>query len=145
MAEQKTVAQRRTRNSGIGRVLIVVYAILALGATGRSFVQIAELLRDSEAVPLAIWLSSLASLVYIVATVALIVPGRAWYRVAWVTISFELVGVLVVGVLSVTHPELFARASVWSYFGNGYGFIPLVLPILGMIWLRATRPAADES
>ena len=123
----------------------MVYAILALGATGRSFVQIAELVRDSQAVPLAIWLSALASVVYIVATVALIVPGRAWYRIAWVTISFEMVGVLVVGVLSITHPELFARPSVWSYFGNGYVFIPLVLPVLGMIWLRATRPMADES
>ena len=124
-------------------MLIVVYGILALGATGRSFVQIAGLLRDSEPVSLAYWLSALASVVYIVATIALIAPGRVWYRVAWTTITFELVGVLVVGTLSLTHPEYFARPSVWSWFGNGYLFIPLVLPVLGMLWLRAHRPSRE--
>jgi hypothetical protein len=33
-------------------------------------------------------------------------------------------------------PELFGHPSVWSGFGVGYGFIPLVLPVLGLIWLR---------
>ena len=32
----------RTRMTGIGRVLVVVYAIMALAATGRSLVQIVE-------------------------------------------------------------------------------------------------------
>jgi hypothetical protein len=144
MAQDKTVTPRTSRSSGAGRVLIVVYGILALGATGRSFVQIAGLLRDGEPVSLAYWLSALASLVYILATIALIAPGRAWYRVAWVTITFELVGVLVVGTLSLTHPEYFDRPSVWSWFGNGYLFIPLVLPVLGMLWLRAHRPTVDR-
>lgn len=125
-------------------MLIVVYGILALGATGRSFVQIAGLIRESEPVSLAYWLSALASVVYIVATIALIVPGRAWYRVAWITITFELVGVLVVGTLSLTHPEYFARPSVWSVYGNGYLFIPLVLPVVGMLWLRAHRPSSSQ-
>jgi hypothetical protein len=141
MAEDKTVTPRTSRSSGAGRVLIVVYGILALGATGRSFVQIAGLIRDGEPVSLAYWLSALASVVYILATIALIAPGRAWYKVAWITITFELVGVLVVGTLSLTHPEYFARPSVWSWFGNGYLFIPLVLPVIGMLWLRAHRPS----
>jgi hypothetical protein len=145
MAQEKTVTQRASRASGAGRVLIVVYGILALGATGRSFVQIATLVRESEPVSLAYWLSALASVVYIVATVALIAPGRTWYRVAWTTIAFELVGVIVVGTLSLTHPEYFARPSVWSWYGNGYLFVPLVLPVLGMLWLRAHRPSAGES
>ncbi|CAD6000039.1 hypothetical protein [Agreia sp. COWG] len=145
MPELTSPAPRSTRSKGVGRVLVVVYGILALGATGRSFVQIAGLIRDSQEVSLAYWLSALASVVYIVATVALIAPGRVWYRVAWVTISFELIGVLVVGTLSLTHPELFARPSVWSWYGNGYLFIPLVLPILGMIWLRSRRMGADAA
>jgi hypothetical protein len=140
MAQEKTLAQRTGRSSGAGRVLIAIYGILALGATGRSFVQIAGLVRESEPVSLAYWLSAVASVVYIVATIALIVPGRTSYRLAWATITFELVGVLVVGTLSLTHPEYFARPSVWSWFGNGYLFIPLVLPVIGMLWLRAHRP-----
>ena len=94
----ESAAPARRRMSGIGRVLVVVYAVMALGATGRSFVQIAE--RFDEA-PLAYTLSAVSAAVYIVATLALIFAGsRAWYRVAWVAIVFELVGVLVIGTLS---------------------------------------------
>jgi hypothetical protein len=39
-------------------------------------------------------------------------------------------------------PELFGHPSVWSGFGVGYGFIPLVLPVLGLIWLRRQNAGA---
>lgn len=136
--EAAATARPRRGISGVGRVLVVVYGILALGATGRSFVQIAE--RFDEA-PLAYSLSALAAAVYIVATIALIRSGSGWYRIAWITIGFELLGVLVIGTLSVLEPQLFPEATVWSYFGAGYLFIPLVLPPLGMWWLARHRPA----
>ncbi|QTX06118.1 hypothetical protein G127AT_02360 [Agromyces archimandritae] len=126
--------------SGIGRVLVAVYGVLALAALGRSFVQIAG--KFDEA-PLAYTLSAVSAVVYVVATIALIKSGRGWYRVAWVTIVFELVGVLTVGTLSILAPELFGHPSVWSYYGNGYLFIPLVLPVLGIWWLAAHRPRGE--
>ena len=129
----------RARVSGIGRVLIVVYAVLALAATGRSFVQIVG--RFDEA-PISYTLSALAALVYIVATIALVARGRTWYVIAWVTISFEMLGVLVVGTLSLVLPDVFQHETVWSVFGRGYLFIPLVLPALGMWWLSTHRPPA---
>ncbi|MEX1079404.1 MAG: hypothetical protein WED09_09890 [Homoserinimonas sp.] len=135
------VTNSSSRAVGVGRLLIAVYGILALGATARSFVQIVE--RFDEA-PLAYTLSAVSAIVYIAATVALIAPGRAWYLVAWVTICFELTGVLVVGTLSITHPELFAHASVWSLFGAGYLFVPLVIPMLGLVWLYVRRPSAVQ-
>ena len=128
-----------TRSSGLGRVLIAVYGLLALAATGRSVYQIID---SFDHAPLAYSLSALAGVVYILATVALLIPGDTWYRVAWVTISFELLGVLVVGTLSIIDPVLFTEKAVWSMFGKGYGFVPLVLPILGMIWLYRHRPSA---
>ncbi|WP_168626744.1 MULTISPECIES: hypothetical protein [unclassified Cryobacterium] len=124
------------RRLGIGRALIAVYGVLALAATGRSFVQIVT--RFDEA-PVAYALSALAAVVYIVATVALIAPGRGWYLVAWATIGFEFIGVLVVGALSLFDPALFPDDTVWSFFGRGYLFIPLVLPLLGMWWLWSQR------
>lgn len=131
-------ASSRPRMSGIGRVLVIVYAVMALAATGRSFVQIVE--RFDEA-PLAYGLSALAALVYILATLALVFAGSArWYVVAWVAIVFELVGVLVIGTLSLVLPALFAHPTVWSGFGYGYLFIPLVLPFLGLWWLITHRP-----
>lgn len=133
-------ASTRPRMSGIGRVLVIVYAVMALAATGRSFVQIAE--RFDEA-PLAYSLSALAALVYILATLALVFAGSArWYVVAWVAIVFELLGVVVIGTLSLLLPALFAHPTVWSGFGYGYLFIPLVLPFLGLWWLVTHRPGA---
>ena len=126
------------RSGGLGRVLIAVYGLLALAATGRSVYQI---LSEFDHAPLAYSLSALAGVVYILATVALLAPGSTWYRVAWITISFELLGVLVVGALSVLDPVIFTDKAVWSFFGRGYGFVPLVLPILGMIWLYRHRPS----
>lgn len=128
------------RHAGIGRVLIAVYAVLALAATGRSFVQIVQ--RFDEA-PLAYSLSALAAVVYIVATVALAGRSDAWRRVALLAVCFELVGVLVVGTLSLVSPELFAHDTVWSRFGSGYVYIPAVLPILGLWWLRASRERVE--
>jgi cytochrome bd-type quinol oxidase subunit 2 len=136
-------ANPKSRVTGIGRVLIAVYGVLALAASGRSFVQIVSKFNEA---PLAYTLSALAALVYIVATVALINRNRRWYRVAWFTIAFELLGVLVIGTVSLLQPELFPDDTVWSVYGRGYLFIPLVLPLLGMWWLArhptATRAAA---
>lgn len=126
----------RNRRRGLGRVLIAVYAVLALAATGRSFYQLAT---KFDQAPLAYSLSAVAAVVYIFATIALILPGPVWHKIAQITIGFELAGVLVVGLLSLIFPELFAHPSVWSYFGAGYVFIPLVVPILGLIWLRRTN------
>jgi len=133
---------RPARISGIGRVLVAVYGVLALAATGRSFVQIAG--RFDEA-PVAYSLSALAAMVYVVATIALIFSGSGWYTVAWIAISFEMLGVLVVGLLSILDPQLFPDDTVWSYFGRGYLFIPLVLPILGLWWLARHRPTGGPT
>ncbi|MEO6826585.1 MAG: hypothetical protein ABI255_02200 [Microbacteriaceae bacterium] len=142
---------RKPRISGIGRVLIFVYGVLALAAVGRSVFQIID--RFAEA-PVAFSLSALAAAVYIVATIALSARGSAWYRVAWLTIGFELCGVLVVGTLSVFAPALLGlssvdpfgrQATVWSVYGMGYLFIPLALPILGLLWLRRNPPGGAEA
>lgn len=144
-SETTTASARRT-GSGVGRVLVAVYAILALAATGRSVFQIID--RFSEA-PVAFLLSAFSGVIYLVATIALAARLR---RLALVTISIELVGVLVVGTLSLVAPGVlgldsldpFGREStVWSAYGAGYLLVPLVLPVLGLLYLRRTaaRPA----
>lgn len=117
---------------GPGRLLIAVYGVFALSATARASFQ---LITKYEEAPLAYSLSAISALVYVVATLAL-AKGDRWRKLAFVAVGFELVGVLSVGLLSLLVPELFAHPSVWSLFGAGYAFIPLVLPILGLIWLR---------
>lgn len=123
-------------SSGFGRLLITVYGIFALSATARAGVQIAT--RFSEA-PLPYLLSALAGVVYIVATIGLARSGPGARRLAWGAVGFELAGVLVVGLLSVVDAADFPDDTVWSDFGRGYGYIPFVLPLVGLWWLRRTR------
>jgi hypothetical protein len=85
---------------------------------------------------LAYSLSAISAAVYVLATISLTKQQPKWQRIASVTIWFELLGVLLVGALSLMLPDLFAHPSVWSGFGAGYAFIPLLLPILGLLWLR---------
>ena len=134
------------RASGIGRVLVAVYAVLAIGASGRSVFQIID--RFSEA-PVAFSLSAVSAAVYIVATLAL---ALGWDRLAWATICFELAGVLIIGTVTLLAPGLlglhdanpFGRdATVWTAYGAGYLLIPLVLPVLGLLWLRRRAAAAE--
>jgi hypothetical protein len=127
-----------TRNTGPGRLLIAVYAVFAISATARAGYQI--LTKFSEA-PLAYLLSAFAAIVYVVATVSLAKAGRTWFKVSVADVLVELVGVLVVGALSVFDSVSFPHETVWSLFGRGYAFIPLLLPILGLVWLYRRRPA----
>ncbi|MGB5935392.1 MAG: hypothetical protein WBG76_05970 [Ornithinimicrobium sp.] len=126
----------RTRTQGPGRVILALYVVFVIGSVSRATAQI--LTRYDEA-PLAYTLSAIAAGIYVVATVALALPGpRAWL-VSVVAISIELIGVLSVGTWSLLQPERFADASVWSHYGQGYLFIPLVLPIIGLWWLFRSR------
>ncbi|TQS27566.1 hypothetical protein [Microbispora sp. KK1-11] len=115
--------------TGPGRVLVAVYGIFALAATSRAAVQIAT--KFGEA-PLAYALSAFAGVVYIVLTVAL---ARGARRVAIAACLVELAGVLIVGTLSLADPAAFPHATVWSGYGSGYGFVPLALPVIGLLWL----------
>jgi cytochrome bd-type quinol oxidase subunit 2 len=121
---------------GPGRLLVAVYGLLALAATGRSVLQISEYF---ERAPLAYILSAVAAVIYIVATVGLARGNRASVRVAAVAVTIELIGVLVVGAISYAVPEAFPDKTVWSHFGQGYGYVPLVLPVLGLLWIRRHR------
>jgi hypothetical protein len=113
-------------------VLVAVYGVFALAAGARAAVQLST--RFAQA-PVAYLLSALAAVVYVVATVALARGGR---RVALVAITVELVGVLVVGTLSLVDRAAFPDETVWSAYGRGYLFIPLVLPVVGLLYLRRT-------
>lgn len=131
-------ARRRT-GRGFGRVLVTVYGVLAFAAIGRSSY---ELVVKFHEAPVAYSLSTLAAVVYVVATFALAIGSPRWRTVAWVTVGLEAVGVVTVGALSLADPGVFGESTVWSGFGEGYGYVPLVLPFVGLWWLRRTGTRA---
>jgi hypothetical protein len=134
--------ERPHTGHGFGRVLVAVYGLLALVATGRSILQITEYF---DRAPVPFLLSALAALIYLVATVGLARGDRASVRLATIALTVELVGVLAVGVWSVLRPEDFPAKTVWSHFGQGYGYVPLVLPLVGLWWIRRTARATAAS
>ena len=121
------------QDRGVGNLVIAVYGVFAISATVRAVYQ---LVRRYDEAPLAYWLSLFSALVYIVATVAL---AKNLTILARNTLIFELVGVISIGSMSVLVPEIFAHPTVWSFFGMGYGFIPLILPIFGLWWISTRR------
>lgn len=136
-------------HSGPGRGLTAVYGIFALSATARAGYQ---LISHFDRAPLAYGLSAFSAVVYIVATVCLAIANRTAHRIAFASVLIELVGVIAVGIFSLVRPDLFPEATVWSEFGIGYAFVPLVLPVLGLLWLihvdkkakAAVRVSADS-
>lgn len=140
MSETEAAPQTpdRTLRTGPGRLLVAVYAIFALAATARGVYQLVTRLDEA---PLAYALSVFAGVVYLVAAVGLARAGRTSRKVALVSVSVEMVGVLVVGTLSEFTSGIFPEDTVWSHFGSGYLFIPLVLPILGLWWILKVHRA----
>ena len=126
------MSEPRAINTGPGRVLVGLYALFALSAGARAGVQIAT---SFDKAPLAYALSAVAAVIYLAATVGFVWGGRGGRRLALVCCAIELVGVLAVGTASLVDAEAFPHATVWSGFGRGYAFVPLVLPVLGLIWL----------
>ena len=132
---------RSTTASGPGRLLVLVYGVFAVSAGARAVVQIATKFWEA---PLAYLLSALAAAVYVLATIGLARSGPGARRLAVAACTVELLGVLTIGTISLVQPGDFPDETVWSGYGRGYGYVPLVLPVLGLLWLRHTARAREH-
>lgn len=129
--------------SGPHLVLLAVYALFVLAAGARSIVQLAT--RFDEA-PFAYVLSLVAALTYVAGWFAIRRAAHGRPGFARVMLWVELGGVIVIGTLSLVRQDWFPDATVWSDYGRGYGWVPAVLPIAGLIWLhrRAARHTTES-
>ncbi|WP_217170696.1 hypothetical protein [Streptomyces sp. AC512_CC834] len=129
---------RKRLIGGPGILLVWLYGVMVVGAVSRSAYQIAT---EFDRAPLAYTLSALAGVVYGFITYTLVRGGEAARRAALVCCAAELVGVLTVGTWTLVEPSAFPDATVWSDFGMGYLFIPVLLPLSALYWLRRARTA----
>lgn len=125
------------KSTGPGKLLVAVYALFSLSAGARALYQI---IAKFDEAPVSFVLSGVAAAIYVYATISLARKGIAAYWSAVWAIAVELCGVVAVGAFSYIRPDFFPLASVWSHFGSGYGYVPLVLPIIGLLWLYRNRP-----
>ncbi|MET8576255.1 hypothetical protein [Streptomyces sp. NPDC005012] len=130
---------RRELTSGPGILLVWLYGVMVVGAVSRS---VYEMSTKFDRAPLAYTLSAVAGLVYLFITYTLVRGGERARRAAVVCCAAELLGVLVVGTWTVVDPGAFPDATVWSEFGMGYLFIPVLLPVTALYWLLRGR--ADD-
>ena len=141
MPEQVGAAgEGATPRSGPHKVLLAFYALFTLAAGARAGVQLAT---DAGAAPVAYSLSAVAAVTYAAGWVAIRRASVGRTGLASVLLWVELAGVLTVGTLSLVRRDWFPEPSVWSDYGIGYGFVPAVLPLLGLLWLRRQRREAD--
>lgn len=133
MSSPEAAPAERSLSSGFGRLIVLVYVVFAVSAGVRAVYQVAT---KFDQAPVSYSLSAIAALIYLVAAIA-IVRGAA--GIALAAVSVELAGVVGVGALSYAVPDWFPEASVWSHFGSGYGFVPLVLPVVGLVYLLRRR------
>ncbi|MEU5081558.1 MULTISPECIES: hypothetical protein [Streptomyces] len=122
--------------SGPGMLLVWFYGVMVVGALSRSAYQIAT---EFDRAPLAYTLSAVAGVVYAFITYTLVRGGERARRAALVCCAAELAGVLIVGTWTLVEPSAFPDATVWSEYGMGYVFIPVLLPLSAMYWLRRAR------
>ncbi|MEW2630518.1 hypothetical protein AB0903_02370 [Streptomyces sp. NPDC048389] len=121
---------------GPGLLLVWLYGVMSVGAVSRSVYQIID---DFGSAPLAHVLSAVAAVVYAFITYTLVRGGETARKAALVCCAAELAGVLIVGTWTVLEPSAFPDSTVWSAYGMGYVFIPVLLPVTGMLWLRRSR------
>ncbi|MFF4173524.1 hypothetical protein [Streptomyces sp. NPDC001744] len=139
---ERTAEGAKTRLvTGPGMLVVWLYGVMSVGAVSRSAFQIAT---EFDRAPLAYGLSAVAAAVYVFITYTLVRGGETARRAALVCCAAELVGVLVVGTWTLIEPSAFPDTTVWSKYGYGYVFIPVLLPLTGIWWLRRSRavPAA---
>jgi integral membrane protein len=127
-----------TTRSGAHQVLLLLYALFTLAAGARSLVQLAT---KADEAPLAYVLSLGAAVTYALGWVAIRRASEGHTGFAARMLWIELAGVLTVGTISLLEPAWFPDATVWSDFGIGYGFVPVALPVAGLLWLRAQDPS----
>ncbi|MGW9077828.1 hypothetical protein [Streptomyces kronopolitis] len=130
------VPARRSLGTGPGRLLVALYGVFTVAAASRSLYQ---LLAQFDRAPLAYSLSALSAVVYAFILFSLVRGGEGARRAALACCALELAGVLGVGTWTLLDPSAFPDATVWSDYGMGYLFIPVILPVTGLLWLRRAR------
>ena len=132
----------RTPGNGPHLVLLAVYALFVLAAGARSIVQIAT---RFDVAPLAYVLSLVAALTYVAGWFAIRRAAHGRPGFARVMLGVELAGVVVIGTLSLVERDWFPDATVWSDYGSGYGWVPAILPVAGLIWLHRRTTESEQA
>lgn len=132
------VADNRTPSLGLGRLVMALFWVFGVIVT---LISVKNLAGDSEAPLGPRFVALLASAVYVIAAVGLTHNGRRMRVIAWASLVISLVGPLIVGVGALGLPSEYSLSfSPWAQFGTTYWGLPLVIPLVGMVWMWWSDP-----
>lgn len=119
--------------------LVFFYGLWAVAAISRALYQYA-VRRPPDLTPTHI--SLFVGALYVLIILGMRRRSPAAWRATLALLAVELLGVLVVGAVDVVWRP-FPYTTVWSGFGAGYLYMPLLLPAAGIWWMLrpATRAA----
>ncbi len=119
---------------GAGMILAISYPVLALSTGVRAVYQ--GFFKDEVTNYLAVALSGIAAICYLLATIGFTYRRKWAWQLSVAVLGFETLMTFIVGGLSLTtaYADVIGR-TVWRSFGADYGYLPLIQPILGLLWL----------
>lgn len=115
-----------------GFILGISYPVLAISTFFRAAYQL--FFKEGVDNYVGPALTAVACTCYLLATVGFFVRQRWAWKLSVSVLTFESFMTLTIGTLSILYPEMIG-STVWRHFGQDYGFVPLVQPLLGLAWL----------
>lgn len=131
------VRDDRRPSWGLGRIVMALFWFFGVITTIPAVV---SLIRDQQD-PLGPRLVAvLAGIVYLLAAIGITHNGHRMRLLAWGSMAAALVGPLVVGLLGLGMARSSPVVSAWADFGAFYWYFPLLLPLIGLVWLWRSDP-----
>ncbi len=122
---------------GLGRIVMLLFWIFGIFTTIPAIVY---LIRETQ-VPIGPRIVAvLAGVTYLLVAVGITHNGKKMRLLAWSALIASLVGPFVMGLFELGMEQVSEVPSAWAQFGASYWYVPLLLPVIGLIWMWRSNP-----
>ena len=122
---------------GLGRIVMLIFWLFGLFTTIPAVIY---LIRETQ-MPIGPRLVAvLAGVTYLLVALGITHNGKKMRIMAWAALVASLVGPFVMGLFELGIEQVSAVPSAWARFGAYYWYVPLVLPVIGLVWMWRSNP-----
>ena len=128
---------KRPPSLGLGRIIIALFWVLGVWIFATAIIDLCH----GQGKPWGPQLVALlAGVDYLVAATALTHNGRRMRMVGWVSIALSIAVPIGLWVASLGLDELNSARSAWTGMGVDFYYIPLVVSLIGIVWMWRSNP-----
>ncbi len=135
--EPSGVKDDRRPSWGLGRIVMAIFWIFGLLTTVPAVI---DLIRDVNSPIGPRLVAVLAGAIYLVIAVGITHNGRKMRLISWAAMIAAFVGPYIMGLFELGVEPVSEVSSAWSHFGAQYWYVPLVLPLVGFVWMWRSNP-----